>query len=324
VPESVFDADGVESGQEDWAEVGDKASGVDGGILGSERLCCFEVLGAEDDDAGHVVRGVLHVAECGACEDDSSGLGVLADEGEVLRHEVFVALGDDVPLWAFAEEAEEVGLELAGDIDHTGSLGVFWHVSIMAQGCIWNSVVAGVDVALSVVSVMAPIVIWDEAVAGEAGDAEVSAEVEKVEGTEGSVDDDEVNVGGVGDEQHHTLDVGVREADPEVGGAGSVGLGAGVSGDEMVPAAVMVLGADVGEHFRAVESGLGVSVNVHGDAAEPGDDALGLVVSGEVAGEAEHLAVEGEVGMEAGVLVEGVHAAREPVIVGVGGWIAGV
>lgn len=123
---SVFDVDGVERGQEDGAEIGDEASGVDGWVLRGEGLGGFEVLGAEDEDAGEVVGGVVGVAECGAGEDDGSGLGVMADEGEVTRHEVFLAL-KVVPLRAFAEQAKEIGLEVAGDVIEARSRGVFGH-----------------------------------------------------------------------------------------------------------------------------------------------------------------------------------------------------
>lgn len=162
-----------------------------------------------------------------------------------------------------------------------------------------------------------------EAISGEARDAEVSAQVEEIERTEGSINNDQVNVGGVGDEQDHSFDIAVREANPEVGGAGVVGHGVGVSGDEVTPAAVEVLRANIGEQLGVIESRLGIFVNVDGDAAQAGDDALGLFVSSEVAGEAEHLAVEGEVGVEGGVAAEGVQAAREPGVVGVSRRIGG-
>ena len=128
----VFDADGVERGEEDGAEIGDEASGLHGWVLGGDGLRGGEVVGAEDGDSGDVVGGVLRVAEGGAGEDDGSGLGVLAEEGEVARHEVFVALGI-VPLRAFAQEAEEVGLEVTRDVNEARRGGVLGHALIMDQ-----------------------------------------------------------------------------------------------------------------------------------------------------------------------------------------------
>lgn len=169
----------------------------------------------------------------------------------------------------------------------------------------------------------AGVAIGDEVIAGETWDSEVSAEVEQVERTESPVDDNKVDVGGVGDEQHHALNIGVGEADPEVGSAGIHGFGVGVRSNEVMPATVVILRADVGECFRVVEARLGETEDVDGDAAKVGDDALRFLVGIEIAGEAEHLAVKGEVGVEAGVAAEGAHALGEPVVVRVAGGIGG-
>ncbi len=73
------------------------------------------------------------MAESGAGEDDGSVLRVAADEGEMERHEVFMAQGD-IPLRAFAQKAEEVGFEVARDVGDARGLGVFGHVLIMPKG----------------------------------------------------------------------------------------------------------------------------------------------------------------------------------------------
>lgn len=185
----ILDANVVEGGQEDGADFGDEVPGFDGGIFCGQGLRLVEIFRLHDDDPGHVVAGILHVAQGGPGEEEFSCFGLPSQKGELLGHEVFVALRP-IPLRALAQKAEEVGLEVAGHVGCAGSLGVFGHASIVS-GVSSASAIAGINVAAVVVL---------EAVAGEAGYAEVSAEMQEVERAEGSVDDDEVDVLRIGDE----------------------------------------------------------------------------------------------------------------------------
>lgn len=156
-----------------------------------------------------------------------------------------------------------------------------------------------------------------ELVAGEAGDAEVAAQMEQVERAEGSVDGYEIDIGLIDDEKYDSFDVGALEANPDVGVTGMNGCGVGLRGDEMLPAAVVILGTDGIEDSRIVEAGFRITEGVDGDAAQLGYDVPGFVVAGKTVGQVEHGLVEGEVGVEAGVLAESFHAAGNPTVIGI-------
>src|ERR1700722_8110986 len=107
----------------------------------------------------------------------------------------------------------------------------------------------------------------------DAGDAEVAAEMDEVEGAEFAGDVDDAHVAGGAGEDGDAVDVGADEVQPEVGD-GAVGLGrvgGGLVGvDQMLPAGGVVGGDDGTHGLGGVEGALGVAVVVDGDAVDGG------------------------------------------------------
>jgi hypothetical protein len=145
----------------------------------------------------------------------------------------------------------------------------------------------------------------------------MSTQVEQIERTQGSVDGYEIDVGLVDDEKHDSFDVGALKADPDVGVAWVNCCRMRLRCDEVLPATVMILGANGVQYSRVVEAGLGIAEGVDGDTAQLGDDVPRFVIAGEVAGHVEHGLVEGEISVKAGVLAERFHATGYPAVVGV-------
>ena len=158
-------------------------------------------------------------------------------------------------------------------------------------------------------------ILFAQLIAGEFRNAEVAAQMKQIEGAEGSVDGDEINVGGTGEHHHCAFDIGMLEAYPYIGAALIVGVMSSLRGDHVLPAAVAILLADGFEAGRVVETGRGKFIAVHGNAVQFGDDAARVLIFDEVVGQCEHGAVEGEIGAERGVLADGVHVVRNPGVV---------
>ncbi len=114
-----LDLQGVEGWQDGGEDADGYASGLDGGVLLGEGEGGFGVLGFEDGEAYDVAFG-----GDGACEFVALPLDLVAEEGELRGHEGFCAFGV-VPAFAFDEEAEEIGLEIAGDV--AWFFCGFWH-----------------------------------------------------------------------------------------------------------------------------------------------------------------------------------------------------
>jgi hypothetical protein len=130
-------------------------------------------------------------------------------------------------------------------------------------------------------------------------DSEVSAEVEEVEGAEGTGDLDEIHVAGAADEYGYVVDLGAVEVEPEVGD-GFWGLrahcGCGVGVDEVLPAGGVIGGGESAHGFRGIEGGALEVIGVDGNAVEFSGRAFYLLVTviDEGTSIVEHGAVEGD------------------------------
>src|SRR5580692_2201255 len=107
-------------------------------------------------------------------------------------------------------------------------------------------------------------------IARESRDAEMSAQMQQVKWADGSVDGDEVDVGGAGQHHHGTLHVGMLEAYPYIGTAQVAGVMDRLRRDHMLPAMLVVLLADGFKTAGIVKSGHGELVAMHGDAVQLG------------------------------------------------------
>ena len=88
-----------------------------------------------------------------------------------------------------------------------------------------------------------------------------------------------------------------------------------MGGNQMPPAGGFVLPADQVKSGGIVEAGCGKVIAVHGDTVQLGDGVAGVLigVTDEVAGQLEHGAVKGEIGVEGGTLAQSLEALRNPV-----------
>jgi hypothetical protein len=130
-------------------------------------------------------------------------------------------------------------------------------------------------------------------------DAEVSAEMNEVEGPEFAGDLDDAHVAGRAGEHGNAGDVRAGEVQPEVGDgvAGLGGVGGGLVGvDEVLPAGC-VIGVDDGIHrLRRVESRAGIAVVVDGDGGECSGGTVGVHTIGleKILSYLNHAAIEAE------------------------------
>ena len=148
----------------------------------------------------------------------------------------------------------------------------------------------------------------------EGGDAEVSAEVEDVDGIEVAGDGDEGEGAGGFRQDHGSADVDAVHDDPDIGGSVMKGTADGGGGDDVLPSAEMVGGAD-GVDCGLIGDAVGVEAHgVNADALELADDGavVGFRVGHERGGGAEHVAVEGEAGFGDGEGVELDERGRHP------------
>jgi len=151
-------------------------------------------------------------------------------------------------------------------------------------------------------------------IAGKFWNAEVAAQMEKIERADCAIDGDEIYVRGAGEHDYRALDISVLEAYPDVGAAQVSRVVDRLCGDEMLPAVIVVLLADSFQTAGIVEPGRRELVAVHRDAVQFGDDSAGVFIFNEVVGELKHGAVEGKVGAEGCMLADGVHVVRNPVV----------
>jgi hypothetical protein len=168
------------------------------------------------------------------------------------------------------------------------------------------------------------IVRRGESVAGEFGDAEVSAKVEQVERAKVAGQRYDVQIARAGLQYDHSGYVRALEFDEEVGmsfGADGVGSGCGRWGGvtlgayQVLPSRSFVLLADGVQLPYVVHSGLGVFVEMDGYSVELGDRVAGVGISAidEAAGHLQHGPVKGEVGMEGGGAAKLLDAGGDPV-----------
>lgn len=147
-----------------------------------------------------------------------------------------------------------------------------------------------------------------EMVTVEAGNSKVSAQMEDIEGAEGSTHLDDVEVRGLRDEEGQGLDLAMLIKNPEIGAAGGVDR---LSRDEMGPAGRVITRAECGQVRGRVQAALGVVEDVHGDGFELVKSVLRVFVIGQATGQLpQHWFIEGEVGVEAGAGSERGHALQ--------------
>jgi len=164
-----------------------------------------------------------------------------------------------------------------------------------------------------------------EGVFVEPRNTEVAAQVEQVEKAEVAGDDDDLDILYAGQHDDDAGDAGVFKAYPYIGArdrrvgiADTEGCCALVvrSSNDVLPCAVVVLVADELKRVGVVGTGLGEAVCVDGDAVELADGmahVFAAVVEDSV-GQAKHIFVEGEVGVECRAVRYGFEAVGNPVL----------
>lgn len=143
----------------------------------------------------------------------------------------------------------------------------------------------------------------------DAGDAEVAAEVDEVEGAEFTGDLDDAHVAGSAGEDGDAGNVWTVEAQPQIrdGGVGLGSVGGGlVSVDQVFPSGSMETVDDGGHGLGRVEGGAGIVVVVDREAGEGGGGTVGVEAAGEekVLRDLQLAAVEAEGGMAGGLIGE--------------------
>jgi hypothetical protein len=158
------------------------------------------------------------------------------------------------------------------------------------------------------------VVAFVEVVGVVARDAEVAAEVKHVDGAEVAGDGNEGEGARCFGEDNSSADVDAIHDDPDIGGSAMDGSAGAGGGDEVLPAAEMVGGADGGDCVFVGDALVRKAHGVDADAIEFADDLAigGFIVGNHAGGEAEQGSVEGEAFFHGGFGLQVLERGRCP------------
>jgi hypothetical protein len=142
----------------------------------------------------------------------------------------------------------------------------------------------------------------------------MAPEVQQIHSADISVEGDQVQVLGCGNQHHHSSYIHVRKVDPQVGLPGVERVAFAMGGNEMPPAGGFVLPANQVQRGRIIEAGRGKVLAVHRDPIQLGNCAPcpRIRVADEVTGHLQHGPVKSEIGVKSCALAQHLETLRDP------------